>query len=311
MSKFKVLWIDDQPQKVGMEIDTVSSIIKNHGFEPIIFTLDKVTEADFSGENSDSKLKSREYDLLFIDYHLCNNILGSQIISEIRSNNNIYVDIVFYSSDKERLVEAVKSSFDGPLLGFLDDIHIVVLDDSDFDEKIEHVIEKVISSWYNAHSIRGIIMAKASKFENMVNEIIKKYYLPHLEPLCSELENKKINAIKAMTEKWEGLAKESDQIKYVTEHPEKFNWNVRKKLFETLATLSAISIEDKQFAQNLEHIFKIRNDFAHNKAKIVNGSLILHTPKGDRLYDEDTISLFREEINSVELVLEKLLTDTQ
>lgn len=309
MSKFKILWIDDQPEKIGLEKDNLEKIVEMKGFTPKIELISQITSTDLTNADWYKKLKSREYDLLLIDFNLCNHILGSSVIGSIRKDNNIYVDIIFYSSDRDKLISTIKNSFDGSLLEFLDDVHIAILDDTDFYDKIESIIDKIIGSWYNAHSIRGVILAKTSKFETMVNEIVRLNYLSKKDVLSKKLTEKKKNVEKSICDKWDKLMNDPDPALYVTTHPVGFNWNTRKLLFNTLVDEGVISITDSNFSTQLEEIFTLRNDFAHSKAKIINGEIIVNVNGNEKIYNESAICDIRTKINNIEGILESLLCD--
>jgi hypothetical protein len=312
MSKFKILWIDDQPQKIELEKVNIEEIIKQKGFTPKIEIISKINHSEITSQTDwFKKLKSREFDLLFIDFNLCNHILGSQIISEIRKNNNIYVDIIFYSSDRDKLISAIKDSFDNSLLDFIDDVHVAILDDLDFYEKVENIIDKIISSWYNAHSIRGVILARTSKFELLVNDIIRLYYSSEKDFLKYKLLAKKQNVIEQVAQKWNRLENEDDPSLYVIEHPVYFNWNTRKMMFDILIENGAIKLQDNDFSKKMDMIFTLRNDFAHNRAKIEDGKITLHKNGKTIIYDEQKIKHLRNDINSIENVLEELISKHQ
>lgn len=309
MSKFKILWIEDQPNKIDLEKERIEETIKTKGFTPEVDLISKITPRDLSINSTlFEKIKSREYDLLFIDYHLCNDILGSSIIGSIRKDNNIYVDIIFYSSDRENLIESIKNSFDGAILEFFDDVHIAILDDSDFYDKVEIVIDKIIGSWYNAHSIRGILLAKTSKFETMVNDIVLLKCNAKQDVLREKLLQKKSNLEKNFTDQWEKALKDADLPLYVVSNPISFNWAIRKLLFDTLIEEGNIIIDNKEFATQLVEVFKLRNDFAHNKARISNGNLILNIKGEDKIFNEEDIFNIRLKINNIENVLNTLIS---
>lgn len=305
MSKLKILWIDDQPEKVDLEREFVEKTIINHGFTPDIKTISKIDQTDLNN-NSEliKKIKSREYDLLFIDYKLSHHVLGSQIIGKIRSEHNIYVDIIFYSSDKEKLINAIIESYSESILDYLDDVHILPLDDTDFNDKVEIIIKKIIGSWYNAQSIRGIILSKASKLELLTNELIEKYYKSCLITIKDSLKEKSSNIVKTTKDKWSSVEKKEDPISLIIKDPINFNWSVKKVILQTILDEHIITISNWE---NLKSIFCLRNDFAHNVTKINNGSLILYNENKKYVYDEIKIEEIRKKINNVETELLNLL----
>lgn len=308
MSKFRILWIEDQPNKVILEREQIEHTIELKGFTPEIDLISKITSDDFSLDSElFNKIKSREYDLLFIDFHLCNQILGSSIIGSIRKDNNIYIDIVFYSSDRDKLIASIKNSFDGAILEFIDDVHIAILDDADFYDKVEIVIDKIIGSWYNAHSIRGILLAKTSKFETMISDVVRLNYIAKQDILRTKLLAKKENLKKHLTEQWGKAMDDVNLPLYIVNHPSDFNWTIRKLLFDTLIEEGNIIIDNSEFSTQLIEVFRLRNDFAHNKARISNGNLILNINGKEIIYKEADIVDIRLKINNIENVLNKLI----
>lgn len=305
MSKLKVLWIDDQPEKVALEREFVEKTIENYGFTPEIKITSKIDQTDLNNDSElIKKIKSREYDLLFIDYKLSHQVLGSQIIGRIRSEHNIYVDVIFYSSDKEELINAVIKSYNGSTLDYLDDVHILPLDDTDFNDKVEIIIKKIIGSWYNAQSIRGIILSKASKFELLTNELIQKYYSPCLATIKNSLKEKNRNILKTINDKWNSVEKKEDPINVILKDPINFNWSVKQAILQVILDERIIALSNWE---NLKSIFRLRNDFAHNVTKINSGNLILYKEKDKCVYDEIKIEEIRKNINDVETELLNLL----
>ncbi len=307
MSKFKILWIDDQPEKIALEKENVEKLVKEKGYTPEIDLIDKISKEDLL-EDSEflCKIKSREYDLLFIDFKLSHKVLGSHIISKIRKENKIFVDIIFYSSDKDDLIEEIVKSYNGSILEYIDDVHIIPLDDSDFYDKIEVIIDKIIGYWYNANSIRGIILSKTSKFEYSVNEIIKKYYEPLKDLIKERIIEKKENTEKEFTTKWKNCLKAEDPIKYIIDRPANFNWNIKRMMLEVLLENKVITI-DAETILAMKYLFGLRNDVAHNKAKIENGILKLY--KGEHIIniDETMMQDIKQKIDLVNVCLNNFL----
>ena len=70
-----------------------------------------------------------------------------------------------------------------------------------------------------------------------------------------------------------------------------------------------ISIADSNFSTQLEEIFTLRNDFAHSKAKVINGEIIVNVNGNEKIYNESAICDIRTKINNIESILESLLCD--
>ena len=229
MSKFRILWIDDQPRKCKREVAQVKSVINALGFEPDVELESDISESSLHSPDGTlyKKLRARDVDLFLIDYNLKNNVLGSNIIQEIRKENDIYTDIVFYSSLNSDFIGTVKSSFDSPnAMEYFDGVYIVPLGD-EFVGKIQYVVNKIIKSWYNVHSIRGIVLSKASKFEHVVSSIINAHYGPCLEEIKAALHTKGENVCSSTKGKWAGVDKAQDPVPKILKDPIGFNWAVK------------------------------------------------------------------------------------
>ena len=308
MGKFNVLWIDDQPQKCKKEQMIVKKAIIENGLQPEIKFITKVKREELltEGHESNNALVSRDYDLLIIDYKLSGDLLGGDVISEVRIKYNIYTDIIFYSSIKKDFINSVKKSFDEPsALSYMDNVNIVPLGD-EFQIKVQHVVRKIVESWYNAHSIRGVILSQASKFEVMVNQIIEKYYKSELNLLKEKLNKKGKNINKTVNDKWNFINRLEDPIPIILGDPINFNWSVRKALFETILESGLIEKNEK-LVKGLYNLFSLRNDFAHNVVKIENGVCCLYKEGKQIKYDTKTIRGIRDEISEINEYLNKFL----
>lgn len=307
MNKFKILWIDDQKEKIAIEKEKVENIICKYDYSPEIELISDFTREDLN-EDSEifNRIKSREFDLLFIDYKLKHKILGSDVISKIRNLNKIYIDIVFYSSSTSSLINTIKDSYNGSILNYIDDVHIVLLDDSDFEEKIENIVVKIIGSWYNANSIRGVILSNTSLFEKIIDEIIIKYHSNYEKDLIESFKEKKENKIKQIELDYDKAVKSDETILYITKHPESFNWSIRHKMFNILIEKKAFSIDENINIQ-INSLFQLRNDIAHNNARIENGLLKIKKGENIRIYSEREIFEMQMIINNIYESLNKLL----
>ncbi len=303
MSKFRVLWIDDQPKKCGREVKQVRSVIEAFGFEPDIDLVSDISESSLKSPDGTlyKKLRARDVDLFLIDYNLKNDVLGSNIIQEIRKENEIYSDIVFYSSLNSEFIGTVKASFDSPnAMEYFDGVYIVPLGD-DFVGKIQYVVNKIIKSWYNVHSIRGIVLSKASKFEHAVSEIINTHYESCLAEIKSALHVKGENVCRSTKGKWASVDKEPDPVPKILKDPIGFNWAVKELILKIIIEKGLIVLPTYD---DLTAIFSLRNDFAHNPIHLKEGELVL-TKKDEVLhFNEENIEEIRQQLMRIEKDLE-------
>lgn len=306
MSKFRILWIDDQKVKCKKDVRMVGRIINSLGYEADIQVIDDISKESLSYENGtlNKAIKARDVDLFVIDYNLKNDLFGGDVVEEIRCNNDMYTDIVFYSSVPSSLISAVKDSFDcESCMEYFDGVYIAPLGD-EFTEKIRSVIVKIIKSWYNVHSIRGIVLSKASKFEQMVSTIINNSYIPCLDKLKADVDTKGDNVCRSIMGGWASVKKASDPIPQILNNPIQFNWKVKEMLLKRICSENIISLSTWN---DIEYIFSLRNYFAHNPMHLRDGLLILTTIKGEQIFDEKKIEEIREALTRIENDLQRLI----
>ena len=299
MSKFKVLWIDDQKVKMKKDVKAVERVIEYFGFEPEIVLRDDITGENLYSDDSTLKkaFSSRDIDLYVIDYNLKDNLFGTEVVEEIRRSNDIYTDIVFYSSMPDSLINAVKKSFDSSsIMDYCDGVYIAPLGD-EFTEKIRSVINKIIKSWYNVHSIRGVLLSKASKFEQMVSSIISQNYKTCLPTIKKVLSEKGRNVCNTQCQKWKMVDSKDDPIQSILNDPISFNWAVKSKILEVLINENAVSIPS---IENIKRVFDLRNDFAHNPMHIKQGQLVLKKVNGEVRFSEERIEEIRGLLVTIE-----------
>lgn len=307
MSRFKVLWIDDQKEKCRKEIISVERLISALGYEPDIHVEDDISAQSLSKADGtlNRAICARDVDLFIIDYNLKNNLFGGDVVEEIRRRHDIYTDIIFYSSVASSLIDPVKKSFDADsIMDYFDGVYVAPLGD-EFIDKVEYVIQKTIKSWYNVHSIRGVVLSKASKFEQMASDVIERYYKPCLNEIKTALGEKGKNVCTAADRKWNAVYKSDDPIPMILLDPINYNWAVKKKIIETMLENKVIIIENWE---EIKSFFEDRNTLAHNPIHLINGNLVITLPKEDKILTEEDVDNIRKTLTSVENAFENLLS---
>lgn len=307
MSKFKVLWIDDQTKKCKREVKAISNLIEALGFEPEIVFETNISKSSLSEVDGAlyKAIHARDVDLFLVDYNLKNDVFGSDIVHQIRSENDIYTDIIFYSNDRRALVDQIKESYDAEsTLDFCDGVYVVPLG-NEFITKVEQVITKTIKSWYNVHSIRGILLSKASKFEQMVSNIINEHYINYIEDIKQDLVDKGERVCRTTKSKWDSVKRDYDPIPRVLSDPIHFNWATKKMVLERLDDLGAI---DLSAWEDIEIVFDLRNLFAHNPIHLKDGQLVVTTIDGEQFFSEGEIDVIRERLIRIEADLQRYVS---
>ena len=100
---YYVLWVEDDDSWYKTASELFSDTIIDYGFNPIFDRKRKFDEVKQTV--IDTGLK--KIDILLIDFKLRNSKDGDSIIDYVR-NNDVFTDIIFYSSDKQSIVDSIK-----------------------------------------------------------------------------------------------------------------------------------------------------------------------------------------------------------
>ena len=195
---YKILWIEDD---YSWRISITSAIkkhIKDKGFNPIIETPSKDELSNISNE------AFKDFDLLLVDHDLksMSKDNGDILIQKIR-NHKIFTNIVFYSSNIERLDEEAK---DKKLSG----VYIFERRQLDLDkiEDLYELIDFFLERDMDTNSLRGIAMSEVAEFDAKIWDIIK-FNEDNIKTILAEAVKqcrfKKYDELKSKTEEkiWE------------------------------------------------------------------------------------------------------------
>lgn len=152
---YKILWIDDTEDYVESAKELVIEAIEKHYMDADIECYSDYDEfknerlKDFDATSFDL------YDLILMDFAL-SGTTGDNVIREIRSKE-IYTDIIFYSSDFEKMESDLEGSrqLDGVFLTGRENLF----------STIDQIIKKNLKREYRISNIRGLIMDSTSEFD--------------------------------------------------------------------------------------------------------------------------------------------------
>lgn len=156
---FRILWFEDVLTWYRMEKRRVEEILQEHYLDPEITCKD--------GSDFDiTELKGNEYDLILMDYKLAQGTTGDTIGTLIREND-ILTDILFYSSEEEDMLKAIKDN-----MPQIDGIYLTKRDNDVFTAKVAKLIRKIVMRSEDVVNLRGFVMDSASDFEVRIKEIL-------------------------------------------------------------------------------------------------------------------------------------------
>lgn len=162
---YKILWIEDTPKAVRAKEKVIRKYLEvEKGYECDITPIE--TFDDF--EKSIGYDKTSNYDLLLVDLNLGDEQEhhdGNDIIKKIR-DENIYTEIIFYSSQYENLMSIIKEPF----------IEGVFTSERDMlDTKAKKIIDVTIKKVQDVNNLRGLIMAEVAELDRIKKRIIQKF----------------------------------------------------------------------------------------------------------------------------------------
>lgn len=257
---YYLLWVEDDTSWYDTTSELFKYNIEEAGFHPILErkkSLDEVIE-----ELTLNGLK--KYDILLIDFNLRNSQNGDSIIDYLR-DQEVYTDIIFYSSDKHLIIDAIKEHvFEG----------VYHSDRKELEDKFEKVFKTTIKKIEEINSMRGLIVGETSELDSLIEDCLQKYLS------IGFLEN--FNIEKFITEKI--LNKQHEKVEFLTRL---YNQNgldgilshcdaIRK--WELLRGLIKANKKHHQYLEEFlstngpyqNEVIDIRNKFAH--AKVITDS---------------------------------------
>ena len=161
---YYILWVEDNDSWFNTTSELFSETIIDYGFNPIIErrkSLDGVVN-----QIVDSGLK--KFDIFLIDFQLKNSANGDNIIDHVR-NSNIFTDIIFYSSDKQSIVDSIREHlFEG----------VYHSDRKELEDKFEKVFKTTIKKIEEINSMRGLIVGQTSELDALIEEHLNFYIQP-------------------------------------------------------------------------------------------------------------------------------------
>ena len=156
---FKILWFEDEPVWFNMEKLRIEGILKTHYLIPVIERRD--------GDDFDlEELTGNDYDLIFMDYKLAEGKTGDTIVAAIR-NSDILTDILFYSSEEQNMLSAIREQMPP-----IDGVYLTKRDYTIFTEKTQRIIQKIVKRSEDVVNLRGFVLDNTSAFEVRIREIL-------------------------------------------------------------------------------------------------------------------------------------------
>ena len=265
-----ILWVEDTSTYYEEAKEILEGYAEESGISVKFYYIQDVN--DFYNKMSNNEDGFKLFDIYFIDYSLSWGIVGSELITMLRTKK-INADILFYSSDKEKAIRETIEKDVGSFEG------VYVANKNNFDDKSYMLISKNAKRLTSLSNIRGYLMDQTSENDFTV----KSYIMEKFESLTPEqkdeitailtdyMENKKDKFSTQIDDALKKLKKEG--IKNINKvlgssselFPIELKYEIFAKMieFDNTSTFSEITIE-----QYLSEIVKARNTLAHKKLDV-------------------------------------------
>ena len=170
--KYKILWIEDEKSSIKIKARNIRRYLEDdYGFECKIEDMRVLDYEEFLEIYVvDNRIKEdsdiEQFDLLLVDFNLGEKEhTGDKLIQIIR-DDNIYSEILFYSSDLDSLIKKLNQHF-------IDGVFTSVRDE--LENKVKKLIKVTIKKVQDVNNLRGLIMAEVAELDRIKKSILLKY----------------------------------------------------------------------------------------------------------------------------------------
>jgi CheY-like chemotaxis protein len=299
---YKILWIEDQMNSIRGRKRVISNYIRDEkGFELEIKEIE--TFQQFKEEIGFESLK--DYDLVLVDLNLDDDESGdgNKIIEEIR-NNDIYTEIIFYSSHYEHLIDLLKKNrTEG----------IFTSERNQIDTKAKKIIDVTLHKIQDVNNLRGLIMAEVSELDRIKKNIIKKFNKEADSDFKKYIKEDVFSKIKKDLESLSCLIKvEDSECSHDEINLEELQNNFFYDSFKKSRTVNKIKNKkcnhiDFKHEDYRKDVIAKRNVLAHQKEDEDKLGKFLLYPNGDRLdFTEEHCIKIRKDIKKYKKNLEDI-----
>lgn len=265
-----ILWVEDTSTYYEEAKELLEGYAEDSGISVKFYYIQNVK--DFYDKMRNNEEGFKLYDIYFIDYSLSDGVVGSDLISMLRTKN-VDADILFYSSDKEASIRKTIKNDMGAFEG------VYVANKNSFDDKSYMLIRKNAKRLTSLSNIRGYLMDQTSENDFTV----KSYIMEKFETLTPEQKDEiaqiLIEYIKQKKDKFfvkieETLEKlNQGGIKNINKildlSSELFPIQLKYKMFERMIEFdNTLAFSEITIEQYLSEIVKARNNLAHKKLDV-------------------------------------------
>jgi CheY-like chemotaxis protein len=283
--EYRILWFDDQQRAIEPFVDRIKGIIARLGFEAKVDL--RIVTADVVDPLSNLP-SQHDVDLILMDWKLGGGHDGADLARKLRQSFRD-TDIVFYSSEAAPTLreQIFKQDIDG----------VFCCNRQNLGDRTNGIIHGQLRRILDLNHMRGVVMAATSDLDQgMIEclEVVQKIVRPNdstgfasdIAALISGSLRKKVDEVEAMGKKGK-LAK-------LLREPA-FGPALRLQILREEVAKLADRVPEPHLIEHLgtyhQEVITPRNDFAHRKAEVKDGKLILEGR--DQPFDQESMKLLR------------------
>jgi CheY-like chemotaxis protein len=274
---YRILWFEDENDFIELCIPEIKNYIEDIGFK---FLSPHVENDNSKADNLDYD----NYDLILMDYKLSDGDKGDVIIDKIRSMN-VYTEIIFYSSSK---MEDLRLSIQK---NGLDGVYCANRGEG-FIQKVKDIIKQTLKKVLDINTIRGIVMASVSDFDQKMVEIIETYKNhKNEEEYSAYLQKRKNKLDESLNSRAKSIKKIAPgDIIYERDFDTYHKWravsNIVRDNFPHLAeTTEAFKIDVIDIRNPLAHVIEKDDPRGNGKKCLMDGDFIFNDEKSRQILE--------------------------
>ena len=272
---YKVIWVEDEPDDMEIQINLIIEEIQRNFLIPIGFDKPYTKYEDFE-RNFLLKIKKEDFadiDLILVDYNLSDrsNRTGKDLIQKLRENG-IFTDVLFYTGN----LDGMEKSLENVLLDG------VAFSDNASDKlvsKFKNILGKQMNLIMRISDLRGYLMDSTSDFDfiakNYVNFFFNKLSNEHKfevkNAICERIKLKyddEINKFRKIRKKSEDNNEEAFVMAAMDS--QEYVMTVKDKIYIMGLVVQFIKDELRGYASDFSDLYDVRiikprNKLAHSK----------------------------------------------
>lgn len=282
---FNVLWVDDQPNAVMSQRESIERQIRKEGFR---LQVEFATSLPVAEERLSSDIFGDHIDLVLMDYDLGVGEKGDVGLGLIRKLFP-FKDVIFYSAEASNLLGKVANAHVQGSSAYVEGIYCSTR--LDLPDTVVGAFEALVKKVLDIDHSRGIVMGATSDIDHHVSDSLVAIFDKSAEDKKAATLSKLLQHLKKKQADFEKDVKFIEAVKHVSQLLDKHNIytsNDRLKLLKTALEVNALHNEKIDgIKKYLEEVVPKRNQLAHVQVQTEGFSRRLVNKEGEEFTSND------------------------